>query len=95
MNTNFTQKVREVVKTLQAGEVATYSGVAAMAGSPGAARAVGSIMKNNDDPSIPCHRVICSDGSPGGYNRLRSSDKLDLLIEEGVEVRKGKVVFRK
>lgn len=93
MNTKFAQKVQEVVKSLRSGEVATYSGVAALAGSPGASRAVGSIMKNNQDPTVPCHRVICADGCPGGYNRLRSEDKLDLLVKEGVKVKNGKVVF--
>lgn len=94
MNTKFAQKVIEVVKTLRPGEVATYSGVAALAGIPGASRAVGSIMKNNQDRSVPCHRVICADGRPGGYNQLRSQDKLDLLLQEGVKVKNGKVLFK-
>lgn len=47
----------------------SYGEVAVRAGSPGAARAVGSIMKQNFREDIPCHRVICADGKLGGYNR--------------------------
>jgi O-6-methylguanine DNA methyltransferase len=49
----------------------TYKEVAARAGNPKAARAVGAVMRTNYDPSIPCDRVIASDGSMGGYNRRR------------------------
>ncbi len=59
----------------------TYGEVAELAGSPGAARAVGSIMKYNFDPSIPCHRVIRSDGKLGKYNR-GAGRKEELLREE-------------
>lgn len=60
----------------------SYGQVAAAAGSPGAARAVGTIMANNADPAIPCHRVIKADGTPGGYNGLRG-EKERLLRAEG------------
>lgn len=61
----------------------TYSEVAERAGSPGAARAVGSLMKANFDPKIPCHRVIRSDGKVGEYNRGGPSAKKALLEKEG------------
>ncbi|PIR86253.1 6-O-methylguanine DNA methyltransferase, partial [Candidatus Kaiserbacteria bacterium CG10_big_fil_rev_8_21_14_0_10_43_70] len=57
--------------------------VAELAGSPGAARAVGNIMKDNFDESIPCHRVVRSDGGMGGYNRGGSSEKINKLKKEG------------
>jgi methylated-DNA-[protein]-cysteine S-methyltransferase len=50
------------------GETASYGEVAIMAGSPGAARAVGTAMSRNPiSLVIPCHRVIRADGSIGGY----------------------------
>ena len=60
----------------------TYAEVAAAAGSPNAYRAVGSVMKYNYDPSIPCHRVVRSDGTPGQYNR-GAERKEALLKQEG------------
>ncbi len=78
----FTDKVKEVVRKIPKGKTLTYKQVANMAGSPGASRAVGTIMKNNYDKSIPCHRVIKSDGTVGEYNRGGAKKKLELLIKE-------------
>lgn len=65
----------------------TYGEVSLRAGKIGAARAVGMIMSKNADRGVPCHRVIRSDGSLGGYNGLRgTADKAALLRSEGVEV---------
>ncbi|MEN9614408.1 MAG: hypothetical protein RLZZ347_715 [Candidatus Parcubacteria bacterium] len=66
---SFREKVLAFVKTIPEGSVATYGYVAKQAGKLKASRAVGAILKTNFDPSIPCHRVIRSDGSLGGYNR--------------------------
>jgi O6-methylguanine-DNA--protein-cysteine methyltransferase len=44
---------------------------------------VGSLMRQNYDPAIPCHRVIHSDGKIGNYNRGGSSEKTRLLRKEG------------
>lgn len=79
----FTQKVRAVVKKIPKGKILTYAQVAAKAGSPSASRAVGSLMAKNFDPTIPCHRVIRSDGKIGNYNRGGSEAKRKLLIKEG------------
>jgi methylated-DNA-[protein]-cysteine S-methyltransferase len=68
----------------------TYGDVACAAGSPGAARAVGSLMKTNRNPSVPCHRVVCADGFPGAYNR-GADRKARLLREEGVVFIGGKI----
>lgn len=67
--TSFQRKVLAIVQNIPAGETMTYGEVAAAAGKPGAARAVGNIMSRNWDPGIPCHRVVRSDGKLGGYNR--------------------------
>jgi O-6-methylguanine DNA methyltransferase len=66
---SFKDKVLHVVRNIPEGETRTYKQVATQAGNPGASRAVGSFMAKNWDPSIPCHRVIRSDGKLGGYNR--------------------------
>lgn len=79
----FDERVREVVRNIPKGETMTYGEVAARAGAPGAARAVGTLMKNNYDPTVPCHRVIRSDGKIGEYNRGGPEAKKNLLIEEG------------
>lgn len=62
----------------------TYQEVAAACGRPQAARAVANVMAANYDASVPCHRVIKSDGTPGGYNRGGTPAKVALLRKEGV-----------
>lgn len=83
---NFSATVREVVKKIPAGNTMSYGEVATKAGHPKAARAVASIMAKNFDPTIPCHRVIRSDGKLGGYNRGGEKVKKGLLISEGVVI---------
>ncbi len=52
-----------------AGEVLTYAGLARRIGRPRAARAVGRALGRNPLPLlIPCHRVVCADGTPGGFS---------------------------
>jgi len=80
---DFADNVRAVVRQIPKGQTATYGTVAAMAGKPGAARAVGTIMKNNFDPTVPCHRVVRSDGKIGEYNRGGPEAKRKLLQAEG------------
>lgn len=65
----FALKVFEVVRRIPLGQVLSYKEVARRAGKARAARAVGAILRTNYDSSIPCHRVIRSDGRLGGYNR--------------------------
>ena len=81
--TLFQEKVFSIVRKIPKGKVMTYKEVAVKAGKPGAARAVGSIMKTNHDLQIPCHRVIRSDGKMGGYNRGGITKKLEILKKEG------------
>jgi methylated-DNA-[protein]-cysteine S-methyltransferase len=66
--TAFRKRVLESTRRIGYGETATYSELAAKAGSPGAARAVGNVMKSNRIPLIiPCHRIVGA-GGPGGYS---------------------------
>ena len=78
----FKEHVLAIVRRIPRGSVMTYKEVAAVAGSPRAWRAVGAIMKGNFDLSVPCHRVIRSDGKIGGYNR-GSDRKAERLKSEG------------
>jgi len=78
----FRQRVLDIVRMIPRGETLTYKEVAIRAGNPGASRAVGAIMKTNFDPGVPCHRVVRSDGTLGGYNRGVHA-KQALLKEEG------------
>ena len=83
MKSNFPDRVRAIVRSIKKGKTMTYGQVAAAAGHPGAARAVGMVMKNNFDPTVPCHRVIRADGKIGDYNRGGEARKRKLLQEEG------------
>ena len=83
---SFSEKVRTVVRKIPKGKVMTYGEVARRAGRPAASRSVGTLMKNNYDPSVPCHRVIRSDGNVGEYNRGGPAKKLSLLSAEGVRL---------
>lgn len=67
--TEFRQKVLQWIRTIPPGRVVTYGQVAEQIGNPGAARAVGQALGANPIPIVvPCHRVIASDGSLGGYS---------------------------
>ncbi len=66
--TPFERAVWEVVRSIPYGSVATYGEVAAAAGRPRAARAVGRVMARCPLwPVVPCHRVVRADGSLGGW----------------------------
>lgn len=83
MPDTFTSRVLDAVRQIPRGEVRSYGDIAAQVGHPGAARAVGTIMKHNYDPSVPCHRVIRHDGTLGEYNRGGTRAKRALLESEG------------
>ncbi|MCB9810898.1 MAG: MGMT family protein [Candidatus Nomurabacteria bacterium] len=80
---SFRDKVNAVVRQIPAGQTKSYAEVAKLAGHPKAYRAVASLMAKNFDPSIPCHRVIRSDGKVGEYNRGGEQKKRELLKAEG------------
>jgi methylated-DNA-[protein]-cysteine S-methyltransferase len=82
--TQFQRRVISVVRRIPPGRVATYGDIAARAGSPRAARAVGTIMRNCRDRSVPCHRVIGAGGALGGYGGSLQL-KRELLRAEGVD----------
>lgn len=84
--TDFTTRVLATVRRIPVGRVATYGDVAAVAGRPGAARAVGNIMRNCRSRDVPCHRVVAAAGRLGGYGGATGL-KRSLLTAEGIVVR--------
>ena len=82
---NFRARVLKAVRSIPRGRVATYGDIAELVGAPGAARAVGNVMRGCGDPSVPCHRVIAAAGGLGGYGGYLER-KRQLLRAEGLEV---------
>jgi methylated-DNA-[protein]-cysteine S-methyltransferase len=82
--------VLTVVRRIPPGRVATYGDVAEFAGNPRACRAVGNIMRDCRDATIPCHRVIAAGGRLGGYGGNLQL-KRELLRAEGVLVAGQKI----
>ena len=81
--TGFTERVYAVVARIPRGTTLTYREVARRAGRPRAYRAVGNALHaNRDFARVPCHRVVRSDGSLGGY-ALGVRKKAALLKKEG------------
>jgi methylated-DNA-[protein]-cysteine S-methyltransferase len=88
---SFQEKVYKVVSKIPKGKVLTYKKVAELAGRPRAWRAAGNILNRNPNPkTIPCHRVIKSDGKIGGYQK-GIKNKTALLRKEGLKIEKGRI----
>ena len=94
---DFNETVWEACKKVPWGRVTTYGEIARFLGS-GAYQAVGnalnknpfSVVSCNDERMVPCHRVVNSDGSVGGF-ALGQETKVMILKREGVEIVDGKV----
>ena len=86
--TKFQLKIWYFLKKIPKGTVKTYSEVAKAIGKPLAVRAVANAIAKNPYPiQIPCHRVIRSDGSLGGYSGVGGvKKKKNLLKKEGIIV---------
>ena len=84
--TKFQIKVWKYLKKIPKGQIRTYSDVAKAINKPKSVRAVANaIGKNPYAPKIPCHRVIRSDGSLGGYSGKGGiNTKRKLLKSEGI-----------
>ncbi len=85
--TKFQLKVWNYLKKIPKGKVKTYLEVAKAIGKPKAFRAVANAVgKNPYPPKIPCHRVIRSDGSLGGYSGWKGRNPTKKTF---IEIRKG------
>lgn len=89
----FRARILSLVREIPCGEVRSYGEVAAIAGVPRAARAVGGAMASNPVPIIiPCHRVIAANGNLTGFTAPGGMAVKKILLQmEGVEFKGGQV----
>jgi methylated-DNA-[protein]-cysteine S-methyltransferase len=79
------QDVYVLLSKIPSGKVSTYGDIAKALGHPKAARAIGRIIANNPNPiSIPCHRVVKSNGEIGGF-AYGEQRKREILEKEGIK----------
>jgi len=95
-NMKFEERVWKFMEKIPKGKVTTY-GLIARKLNTNAYRAVGNACRENPyAPRVPCHRVVKSDGTVGGFGGKTSGKtiekKIQLLRKEGVEVRNRKIV---
>jgi methylated-DNA-[protein]-cysteine S-methyltransferase len=89
---NLEQRVYKKLLEVPKGEITTYGDLAKAVGLKNGQRAIGKIMNKNPYPGIiPCHRVVRSDGSVGGY-AYGIKVKTYMLIDDGIKINKGKVL---
>ena len=82
LSTGFRSTVLHLLPEIDYGHTATYAALAQSAGNPKAVRAVGSACANNPLPLVvPCHRVVRSDGSSGGYRGGVEAKRMLLELE--------------
>ena len=86
---HFTSAVIRVLRSLEPGEVVSYGEVAAEAGYPGAARAVGNILATT--PGLPWWRIVTAEGRLVPGHEIRQAE---LLSAEGVTTKSGRVITR-
>lgn len=97
MNRSFEQKVIEVVQSVPKGKVASYGQIAALCGSPRAARTVGWILRRAEQ-TLPWHRVIASNGRISIANiHIPASQQAAMLEQENVAIfeKKGQLWVNK
>lgn len=85
---DFHRRAYEILVTVGWGETLTYGDLARRLGDVGLSRAVGQAMGANPMPLvIPCHRVLASDGRPGGFSAPGgAASKVKMLALEGVSI---------
>lgn len=82
---SFFEQIRQVVAQIPEGKVATYGQIARLVNSRDA-RKVGWALRGNQNPDVPCHRVIRSDGTIAeNYSLGNWQEQKRRLLEEGVE----------
>jgi len=89
---NLEQKVYKKLLEVPKGKITTYSELSKAVGIKNGQRFIGNVMNKNPYPAIiPCHRVVKSDGSIGGYTYGKKV-KTKMLTQEGVKIKHGKVI---
>lgn len=91
------ERIYEAVRKIPRGRVATYGQIAAMAGNPRMARAVGNALHSNPDPeNIPCYRVVNSQGYLSGRFAFGGPDEQKRRLEaDGIQVIGNRVDLKK
>ncbi len=88
---SFNERCYALLKQVPRGKVTTYKAIANALGTR-AYRAVGQAMnKNPYSPHVPCHRVVSSDGSIGGFAH-GTENKIAILKKEGITVKDNTIV---
>jgi methylated-DNA-[protein]-cysteine S-methyltransferase len=91
---SFDEKCYSVLRKVPRGKVTTYREIARALHSK-AYRAVGNAMNRNPyAPQVPCHRVVCSDGSIGGF-ASGAKNKAKMLGKEGIEIIKNRINLKR
>ena len=90
--TSFQRLVWEEISKIPYGQTRSYKQIATNIGNPNSSRAVANACGNNPSPiTIPCHRVIRSDGKIGGYSGPGGiNKKIELLEKENIIFKKSK-----
>jgi len=97
---NLDEKVYKKLLQVPKGKITTYGELAKAVGLQNGQRAIGKIMNKNPYPVIiPCHRVVSSNGTIGGY-AFGQDVKTNMLIKEGIKIHNrkildfGKIIYR-
>jgi len=94
MEEKFNEKCYSILRKVPKGKVTTYKEIAGVLHSK-VYRAVGNAMnKNPYAPKVPCHRVVNSNGSVGGF-ASGTKNKIKMLRKEGIEINNGKINLKK
>ncbi|MFH1306953.1 MAG: MGMT family protein [Candidatus Micrarchaeota archaeon] len=92
MPSSFAKKVWKACSLIPKGKISTYSSIARAIGKPNASRAIGNALnKSPGMPKCPCHRVVKSNGSIGGFAKGKRK-KIELLKKEGIKIRNSKII---
>ena len=96
MSMNFDERVWKLMESIPKGRVTTYREIARKLNTKAYRAVVNACRKNPYAPRVPCHRVVRSDGTIGGFGGKTSGktveEKSNLLRKENVGVRNGKIV---
>jgi methylated-DNA-[protein]-cysteine S-methyltransferase len=99
MITNFEERVYSLIRKVPKGKITTYREISFALGTKAYQSIGNALRKNPYPPSTPCHRVIKSNGSVGGFKGQtkgeKVQEKITLLRSEGVEVKENKVNLNK
>ena len=97
---NLDEKVYKKLLQVPKGKITTYGELAKAVGLQNGQRAIGKILNKNPYPVIiPCHRVVSSDGTVGGY-AFGQDVKTNMLAKEGIKIHNrkildfGKIIYR-